>query len=151
MDGGSGQGRIIRCLEQPDIDVVSCHAFSADLQLLALCPNNEEVHIFRIGQDFQREHVLTKHTQRVTGLSFSKDGKLASVSEDRTAFVWDWDQGSSSWQSTIVELRTSRAVLCVEWSADGIRFAAGLSSRDVAVCSYDEDLQVWKAKKVGKI
>jgi len=150
MDGGSGQARIMRCLESPEIDVVSCHAFSPDMQLLALCPNNSEVHIYRVGQDFQREHVLSKHSQRVSGLAFSCDGKLASVSEDRTAFVWEWDQDSKSWQSTIVELRTSRAVTCVEWSADGIRFAAGLSSRDVAICSYDEELQVWKAKKVGK-
>jgi len=38
----------------------------------------------------------------------------------------------------------------VEWSPDGLRFAAGLSSKDVALCSFNEELQVWAAKKVGK-
>jgi WD40 repeat protein len=38
----------------------------------------------------------------------------------------------------------------VEWSPEGTRLAVGLSSRDLAVCSYDEELEVWAAKKVGK-
>jgi len=150
MAGAGGQARVMRCLEQPDIDVVSCHAFSQDLSYLALYPNNEEIHIFRVGQDFQRQSVLSKHTQRVSGLAWSNTDRLASVSEDRTAFVWECDSGSSTWRSTIVELRTARAANCVEWSADGLRLAVGMSSRELAICSHDAELEVWSAKKVGK-
>jgi actin related protein 2/3 complex subunit 1A/1B len=134
-------------LEAPDIDVLSCHAFSHDLKRLAVCPNNEEVHIFEIvGEDFQKKHVLTKHTQRVTGLSWSCEGKLASVSEDRTAFVWELEGGS--WKGSFVELRASRAALCVSWAPDGKRFAVGMSNKECAVCSWQTDM--WLADMTGK-
>lgn len=144
------QARVVRCLEVPGIDVVSSHAFSQDLSVLAVSPNNEEIHIFRVGQEFQKECVLSKHTQRVSGLSFSSDGRLVSVSEDRTAFVWRYNQGQKLWEPSIVELKSQRAANCVEWSPDGSKFAVGLSSKEVAICTYNEEHDVWGPKKIGK-
>lgn len=144
--------RLLRSMEFMDIDVVCCHAFSPDLSLLALCPNNEEVHIFRLrGNDgYQPAQVLAKHTQRVTGLAWSSTGRLASVSEDRTAYVWDTDQDGTKWTSCHAELRTPRAALCVAWAPNSVRFAVGLSSKDVALCHFEELAQCWVAKKVGR-
>ena len=38
----------IRRLEEPDIEVVNCHAISLDEQFLALCANAEEIYIFEL-------------------------------------------------------------------------------------------------------
>jgi len=141
--------RILRCLDSPEIDVVSCHAFSQDLRLLALCPNNEEVHIFKCAaEEFQRIDILRKHTQRVTGLSFSSSGLLVSVSEDRTGFVWT--QQGGAWIPSNVELKATRAPLCVAWSPDSDKFAVGTSGKDLSICTWQEDADAWVAKKVGK-
>lgn len=148
----SPQARIFRCLEFAEVDVISCHAFSSDEHMLALCPNNEEIHILRLqaGKEFERMEVETKHTQLVTGLAWSCAGRLVSVSEDRTAFVWDWDEDRSTWISGLVELRAPRAALSVAWAPNGLRFAVGLASKDVAVCHYEDAVQCWVAKKVGR-
>jgi actin related protein 2/3 complex subunit 1A/1B len=136
-------------LDAPEIDVVSCYAFSQDLRILALCPNNEEVYVFKsAGEEFQRVDVLKKHTQRVTGLSFSSSSHLVSVSEDRTGFVWRQEGGA--WITNNVELKASRAPLCVSWSPDSSKFAVGTSGKDISVCTWQEDADAWVAKKVGK-
>jgi len=141
---------VVRRLEVPDADAVSCHALSKDEQLLALCPNTEDILIFRLqGEEFQRAHVLSKHTQRVTGLAWSCNGRLVSCSEDRQAFVWEPDD-TVGWRSVLVELRAPRAALCVSWAPNGLRFAVGLASRDTAVCHYENTVQCWVAWKVGR-
>lgn len=140
---------VARAIDLPDVDCISCHAFSADERIIAVCPNTEEIHIFQAQPDgeFQRTRVLTKHTQRVTGLDWSHAGRLVSVAEDRTAFVWD---PAENWRSVHVELRAPRAALCVAWAPNGERFAVGLSSRDAAVCHFEEQVNCWVAKKVGR-
>lgn len=142
-------------LQVLDATTLSCHAFSADAQMLALCPNNGEVQIFEVssGGDFRQTHVLSKHTQRVTGLAWSCDGRLVSVSQDRTAFVWEQDKKGAvdGWRKVSVELRAPRAALCVAWSPNGARFAVGLASKDVALCQYESVVNCWVAtKKVGR-
>lgn len=152
MAAGSGGPRasIVRRLEFPNTDVVNCHAFTPDEKLLAICPGTEDIVIFHLqDDDVERTHVLSKHTQRITGLAWSCRGKLVSCSEDRTAVVWE-PQSDGGWQATPVELKAPRAALCVAWSPNGTRFAVGLSSRDVAVCYYEEKVHCWVALKVGK-
>lgn len=152
MAAGAGGYRasIVRRLEFPNTDVVNCHAFTSDERLLAICPGTEDIVIFQLHDDnIEQAQVLSKHTQRVTGLAWSCTGKLVSCSEDRTAFVWELGP-DGRWQATLVELRAPRAALCVAWSPNGTRFAVGLSSRDVAVCYYEEKVHCWVALKVGK-
>jgi len=142
---------IVRCFEVPEADIVNCHAFNHDESLLALCPNDETVRIYQVqASEFVKTHVLGKHTQKVTGLSWSSAGRVVSVSEDRTAFVWEWDTTSNTWKSVHTELRTPRAALCVQWAPNGERFAVGLSSKDAAVCHWKEEVACWVAKKVGR-
>lgn len=157
--GGRRQptAKVALCLQVPEATAVSCHAFSADEQLLALCPNNEEIQIFEPGiaegaGELRLTHVLSKHTQRVTGLAWSCDGRLVSVCEDRTAVVWerDLDRGGGAWRSVLVELRAPRAALCVAWSPNGARFAVGLASKDVALCHFEGAVNCWVAKKIGR-
>mmetsp|Transcript_102715 Transcript_102715/g.203946 ORF Transcript_102715/g.203946 Transcript_102715/m.203946 type:complete len:374 (+) Transcript_102715:66-1187(+) len=147
---GGPRATILRRLEFPNTDVVTCHAFTSDERLLATCPGTEDIAIFQVhDNDIERTHVLSKHTQQVTGLAWSSSGKLVSCSEDRTAFVWE-PLSNGGWQPILVELRAPRAALCVAWSPNGTRFAVGLSSRDVAVCYFEEKVHCWVAKKVGK-
>jgi len=144
------QASLIRRLEDPDIEVVNCHAISPDEQFLALCANSELIHIFElVSEKYQRNAVLTKHSQRVTGLDWSCHRRLLSVSEDRTAFVWEQD-GDGAWRSSNVELKAQRAALCAAWSPSGDRFAVGLSSKDTALCYWQEEVSCWVAMKVGK-
>mmetsp|Transcript_29889 Transcript_29889/g.85618 ORF Transcript_29889/g.85618 Transcript_29889/m.85618 type:complete len:376 (+) Transcript_29889:55-1182(+) len=148
---GEPKARVARKLGFPEVDVVSCHAFSADEKLLAICPNTEEILIFqRHGTEFHRQAVLTKHMQRVTGLAWSGAGRLASCAEDRTAYVWEWDPEAGSWRSVVAELRAPRAALCLAWAPDGQRFAVGLASKDLGICYYEAGAKCWVAMKMGK-
>jgi len=141
---------LARRLEESDVEVVSIHAVSQDEQLLALCPNTEEIFIYElVSEKYQRTHVLQKHSQRVTGLDWSCHGRLLSASEDRTAFVWERSE-DGSWRSVNVELKAPRAALCAAWAPDGERFAVGLASKDTAVCHYEPQVTAWVASKVGK-
>mmetsp|Transcript_83542 Transcript_83542/g.174768 ORF Transcript_83542/g.174768 Transcript_83542/m.174768 type:complete len:415 (-) Transcript_83542:84-1328(-) len=149
---------VVKKLDPVDVDVISCHAVTADEKLIAICPNNEQVLLFEASgpTGFQLKQVLSQHTLRVTGLAWSptctgKYPSLVSCSEDRTAAVWDFDEDTSTWTSTTVELAASRAALCAAWSPDSSRIAIGLASKDVAICYFeaDERVRCWIAKKVG--
>lgn len=153
---GDLQASVLHRLDVPEIEVVSCHACTEE-GLLAVCPNSEDIAIFQLeGTAWRHVQVLSKHTQRVTGLAWSstqaasqKRYRLASCSEDRTAFVWDLED-SGSWRATPVELKAPRGALCVAWAPNGQRFAVGLASRDVAICYYRPEVHSFVAMKVGK-
>lgn len=145
---------VVRKVDVATVDVVSCHSVTADGGWLALCPNTEEIHIFRLeGNEFRMVQTLSKHTQRVTGLAWSPPDegycRLVSCAEDRTAFVWERDPQTDTWCPYTVELSASRAALCVEWAPNGTRFAVGLASKDTAICYWNDVVESWIAKKVG--
>jgi actin related protein 2/3 complex subunit 1A/1B len=143
--------QVSRSIEAPDVDVVNCHAISHDQRFLALCPNNEEIHIYDLKDPSgERVKVISKHTHRVTGLSFSSHGQLVSASEDRQAFVWTYDAASGEWYPDIVELKAQRAATCIAWAPDGNRFAVGLSSREICVCAFDEQMSYWLATVIRR-
>jgi actin related protein 2/3 complex subunit 1A/1B len=82
---------------------------------------------------------------------------IVTVSHDRYAYVWTWEQVMVTWQwnPVLVILRMSRAATSVKCIADGERakntpqsfdgpdssplpqFAVGSGASYVAVCSYD--------------
>lgn len=76
--------------------------------------------------------------------------RSCACSEDRTAYVWEWDSASSTYLAVVVELRAPRAALCIQWAPNGTRFAVGLSSKDTAICYYEPQVSCWIALKVGK-
>ncbi|KAA3479910.1 actin-related protein 2/3 complex subunit 1A-like isoform X3 [Gossypium australe] len=95
--------------------------------VVAFCPNNNEVHIYKLVNDkWEKVHVLQKHDQIVSGIDWSgKSNRIVSVSHDRNSYVWNRE--GPEWVPTLVILRLNRAALCVQWSPKGIIVLAAYS------------------------
>lgn len=148
---GMASSKVLRTVGgPPGPNVVNCHAFSQDFNLLAICFNDETIHIFEPTNDgaYEVSHELSKHRQRVTDLSFSPGNHLLSVAEDRGALVWERRPGEEEWTPAPVLMQARRAALCVSWSPDGSCFAVGLGSPAVAVCSWQQDM--WVGSNVSR-
>lgn len=144
---------VLLSFQLPDAAVVRSHAFSRGdgERLLAASPGTKEIQLWeRCGEgwDYSLSDLLVEHEGCITGLDWSCSGRLVSVADDRTALVWQVD-AEGAWHHMPVELKAPRAATCVLWSASGERFAAGLQSREVALCSYNALVNSWVAKKVG--
>jgi WD40 repeat protein len=63
---------------------------------------------------------LAGHTEYVTDIDWSSDGKLASASKDSTVIIWN-----ISTKQPILKLHADRYLWRVRWSPDG-RFLAGV-------------------------
>ncbi|CAI9089104.1 OLC1v1023611C2 [Oldenlandia corymbosa var. corymbosa] len=132
-------------------ECITCHAWSPDQSMLALCPNNNEVHIYKqLEQDkWERIHVLQKHDQIVSGIDWSsKSNKIVTVSHDRNSYVWN--QESTEWVPTLVILRLNRAALCVQWSPKENKFAVGSGAKTVCICYYEQENNWWVSKLIRK-
>ncbi|GAA0142292.1 hypothetical protein LIER_03225 [Lithospermum erythrorhizon] len=71
-------------------DCITCHSWSPDESMIAFCPNNSEVHIYRLLDDkWDKLYVLQKHDQIVSGIDWSaRSNKIVTVSHDRNSYVW---------------------------------------------------------------
>jgi len=129
---------------------ITCHAWNADHTKLALCPNNNEIHIYgKQGAEWTREEVLTEHDQVVTGIDWGhKTNRIVSCSHDRNAYVWTNQNGS--WKPTLVILRIPRAATSVKWSPAENKFAVASSAKCVAVCFFDKDNDWWVSRHIKK-
>ncbi|KAH0886531.1 hypothetical protein HID58_062627 [Brassica napus] len=126
--------------------------------VVAFCPNNNEVHIYKSSQDhWGRLHVLEKHDQIVSGIDWSsKSNKIVTVSHDRNSevatlrklYVWSLEGGE--WVPTLVILRLNRAALCVQWSAKENKFAVGSGAKTVCICYYEQENNWWVSKLIRK-
>lgn len=118
--------------------------------VVALCPNNHEVHIYRYSPDkWEKLHVLEKHDQIVSGIDWStRSNKIVTVSHDRNSYVWN--QEASEWVPTLVILRLNRAALCVQWSPKENKFAVGSGAKTVCICYYEQENNWWVSKLVRK-
>jgi len=135
---------------------ISCHCWNHDRSMVAVCPNNNEIHIYgecrlNDGSGWQKLHVLREHDLLVSAIDWSHvNNKIVSCSHDRNAFVWTYDASASEWKPALVILRIDRAALDVRWSHDGLRFAVASGSKCVPVCSYEERNVWWVSKMVKK-
>ncbi|PKI33620.1 actin-related protein 2/3 complex subunit 1A-like [Punica granatum] len=129
---------------------ITCHAWSPDHSMIALCPNNSEVHIYRMSEDkWERVHVLQKHDQIVSGIDWSStSNKIVTVSHDRNSYVWNLE--GSDWVPTLVILRLNRAALCAQWSPQENKFAVGSGAKTVCICYYEQENNWWVSKLVRK-
>lgn len=129
---------------------ITCHAWSPDHSMIALCPNTEEVHIYRSSVDkWEKVHVLQKHDQTVCGIDWSsKMNKIVTVSHDRNSYVWNQEGGE--WVPTLVILRLNRAALCVQWSPKENKFAVGSGAKTVCICYYEQENNWWVSKLLRK-
>jgi len=131
-------------------NVITCHAFNADRTKVALCPNNNEIHIYsRQEGQWARETILKEHDQTVLGLDWApKTDRIVSCSQDRNAYVWQFSDGA--WRPTLVILRINRAATCVKWSPQENKFAVASGSKVVPVCHFEEEGNWWISKHIKK-
>ncbi|KAH7669658.1 Actin-related protein 2/3 complex subunit 1 protein [Dioscorea alata] len=129
---------------------ITCHAWSPDHSMVAFCPNNNEVHIYKLVREkWEKLHVLYKHDQIVSAIDWSlRSNKIVTASHDRNSYVWN--QEGSEWVPTLVILRLNRAALCVQWSPKENKFAVGSGAKTVCICYYEEENNWWVSKLIRK-
>lgn len=129
---------------------ITCHAWSPDRTMIAFCPNNTEVHIYKFTTDkWDRAHVLYKHDQIVSGIDWGlTTNKIVTASHDRNAYVWS--EEGTEWVPTLVILRLNRAALCVQWSPKENKFAVGSGAKTVCICYYEPENNWWVSKLIRK-
>jgi actin related protein 2/3 complex subunit 1A/1B len=129
---------------------ITCHAWNGDGSKVAICPNNNEIHIYsKQGGAFKLEHKLTEHDQVVTGIDWApKSNRIVSCSQDRNAYVWTFQ--NNQWKPTLVILRINRAATHVKWSPEENKFAVGCGAKCVSVCYFEEDNDWWVSKHIKK-
>ncbi len=117
---------------------------------MALCPNNNEIHIYsRQDGSWVREAILKEHDQTVLGLDWApKTDRIVSCSQDRNAYVWS--QAEGRWKPTLVILRINRAATCVKWSPLENKFAVASGAKLVSVCHFEEEGDWWISKHIKK-
>jgi len=129
---------------------ITCHAWNADGTKVALCPNNNEIHVYKkSGTSYSLECKLTEHDQVVTGIDWApKSNRIVSCSQDRNAYVWTFQ--SNQWKPVLVILRINRAATHVKWSPDENKFAVASGAKCVSVCYFEEDNDWWVSKHIKK-
>jgi actin related protein 2/3 complex subunit 1A/1B len=135
---------------------ITYHAWNADFSQLAICPNNNELHIYTNCQNpdstqWQLSHVLRDHDLLISAVDWCPvSNRIVTCSHDRNAFVWSYDESTSTWKPSLVVLRIDRSALCVKWSPDGQKFAVGAGSKNVAVCYFENSENWWVSKIIKK-
>jgi len=129
---------------------ITCHAWNADGTKVALCPNNNEIHIYaKKGNDYVLEQKLEEHDQVVTGIDWGKKtNRIVTCSEDRNAYVWTFKDGS--FKPVLVILRINRCATDVKWSPEENKFAVASGAKLVSVCYFEEDNDWWVSKHIKK-
>eukprot|EP01128_Nolandella_sp_AFSM9_P002005 TRINITY_DN123_c2_g1_i1.p1 TRINITY_DN123_c2_g1~~TRINITY_DN123_c2_g1_i1.p1 ORF type:complete len:376 (-),score=96.11 TRINITY_DN123_c2_g1_i1:193-1281(-) len=127
---------------------ITAHSWNADRTRLALCPNNNEIWIFkRNGNSYVREDVLKEHDNIVTAVSWAPNSnRILSCSHDRNAYVWTPE--GNSWKPMLVLLRLNRGATCCSWSPKEDKFAVGSASNAIAVCYFESENQWWVSKHI---
>jgi len=138
------------------VEVISCHSWNKDLTMIALSPNNEEIHIYKTNgaedtKKWERKHVLKEHGGVVSGIDWCPSTNLlASCGQDRNAYVWKYDEKTDHWKPTLVILRINRAATSVKWSPLGNKFAVTSGAKCVPICQYEEGSDWWISKMIKK-
>jgi len=130
---------------------VSCHAWNADRSRVALCPNTNEVQIYkREGDVLTLQSTLGEHDSIVTGIDWApKTNRIVTSSQDRNAYVWTEEEGEGKgWKAWLVVLRINRAATSVKWSPKENKFAVGTGAKAIALCYFDIDNNWWVSKHI---
>eukprot|EP01135_Chromosphaera_perkinsii_P010617 Nk52_evm17s2192 gene=Nk52_evmTU17s2192 len=130
---------------------ITCHAFNKSRDEVAICPNSNEIHIYRkSGNGWHKAETLLGHDQRVLGLDWAPESNLiVSCGEDRNAYVWS-KQASGEWKPTLVILRINRAATCCKWSPKEDKFAVASGARLLSICYFEEENDWWVSKHIKR-
>jgi len=128
---------------------ITVHAWNADRSLLALCPNNNQVHIYKRpeGPDSPWDKIATlkEHDALITSIAWAPEtNRIVTTSQDRNAYVWTLT--GKEWKPMLVILRITAAATSAEWSPQEAKFAVGSGSKTVPVCYYEEGNNFWVSK-----
>ncbi len=145
-------------LWQMSCNTISCFCWSPDTTQLALCPGNNEIHIYDTSKISTSSSdtpppLITKlcdHTDLVTSLDWSSSSNfLISVSEDRAAFIWN----ARNWFPTVVELKAPRGALHVAWNNSATKFSVATSSNSDRKCHigmWNAAAKLWQSRRIGR-
>lgn len=136
---------------------ISCFAFNKDRSLVAVCPRTSDVIIFATNgstdtTDWERKYELSgQHYQMVTGVDWApRTNRIVTCSEDRNAYVWEYNAKSDRWTPTLVMLKASHAAVCAKWSPNEEKFAVGTASKLVCICMFEEAQNWWVSEQIKK-
>jgi actin related protein 2/3 complex subunit 1A/1B len=121
--------------------------------MVAICPNSNEVLIYSksAGVDWKLEHTLEQHDSLVTGIDWAaQTNRIVTCSQDRNAYVWQFDDQNGVWKPDLVILRINRAATDVKWSPNGDKFAVASAAKVVSVCHFEEEYDWWVSKHIRK-
>ena len=130
-------------------DKLTCHAWNADRTLLAACPNNSTVSIFKVPASpegpWEMVATLNEHDALVTDVAWAPNtNRILTTSQDRNAYVWNYEGGA--WKPMLVILRITAAATSVQWSADERKFAVGSGAKTVPICYFEAENNFWVSK-----
>ncbi len=113
-----------------ELDIVLAADISADLSLVAIGGPKKRVKVYRVA-DGELQYQVTKHTEWITALGFSPDGKLlATADRNGGALVWQATAGHER-----ADLRGHKGTItALDWRAD---------SAMLATASEDGTVKLW--------
>lgn len=133
------------------VDAISCHAWNKDKTEVAICPNNNEIQVYRrTSSGWKLLETLQEHDMHVMGIDWApKTNRIVTCSADKNAYVWtQGDDGK--WNYAWVLLRINRAATCVKWSPLENKFAVGSGGRVIAVCYFVSENNWWQCKHIKR-
>ncbi|KAI0244777.1 ARP2/3 actin-organizing complex subunit Sop2 [Massospora cicadina] len=113
---------------------------------IAVSPNSNLVHIYEIanGSSFKLLDTLSEHDLLVTSIDWApQTNRIVTCSQDKNAFVWDFEGSTGKWKPSLVQLRINRAATSVRWSPLENKFAVASGSHIVSICYFAEDNDWW--------
>lgn len=130
---------------------VTAHAFNKNRDAVAICPNTNEVHIYRLkGSKWEKAEVLAEHDHKVTGVDWAPNSDtIVTCGFDRNAYVWKKD--GATWKPSLVLLRINRSATCVKWAPNEKKFAVGTGDKVACICSFDEEGDWWVSKHIKNL
>uniref|UniRef100_A0A1D1YN76 Actin-related protein 2/3 complex subunit n=1 Tax=Anthurium amnicola TaxID=1678845 RepID=A0A1D1YN76_9ARAE len=136
---------------QLNLGPITAHAFNKDRTQVAICPNNNEVQIYKkAGKDWNLIHTLAEHDKLITSIDWAPESnRLVTSSQDRNTYVWNLYE-TGEWKPTLVLLRIDRAATFVRWSPNEDKFAVASGARVIAICFFDEENDWWTSKHLKK-